>query len=106
MRVGFVSNFVALSFVAFFARAFPARDRFVADFSRVELATVRLRDNCFEGERRDDEREVTFFGDLLTVLLIASIQASRRNRIRRTKLTREINIAALLNQRKNRVCGS
>ena len=61
---------VVFAFVALFARALPAGERLVAGFSRVDFGTVRLTGADFAAERREAERDVDFFNDLVTELLI------------------------------------
>ena len=50
------------TFAAFLARAFPAGERLVAGFRRVDLtATTRFREDDVAAEWREEERDVSFF---------------------------------------------
>ncbi len=69
-RTDFARVFVAFAFVALFARAFPAAERFVAGFNRVDFATARFAPADLPLERREAERDEAFFSDLATGLLI------------------------------------
>jgi hypothetical protein len=66
---GFDFIFAGLVFNALWARAFPADERLVAGFSRVDFATA-----CFREERRPpdwrDEREESFFPPFSIELLM------------------------------------
>jgi hypothetical protein len=66
-RVGFV----APAFAAFLARAFPAGERLVAGFRRVDLlATKRLRVDDVADDWREEERDASFFTLLAMGLLM------------------------------------
>ena len=59
------------AFAALRARAFPAGERLVAGFRRVDLpATTRLRDDAATAEWREEERDVSFFALLAMGLLM------------------------------------
>jgi hypothetical protein len=59
------------TFAAFLARAFPAGERLVAGFRRVDLpAITRLRDDDRPVEWRDEERAASFFTLLAMGLLM------------------------------------
>jgi hypothetical protein len=59
------------TFAAFLARAFPAGERLVAGFRRVDLpAITRLRDVDRPVEWRDEERAASFFTLLAMGLLM------------------------------------
>lgn len=93
-------------FAAFLARAFPAGERLVAGLRRVDLpATTRLRDDAAV-EWRGVERDASFFTLLAMGLLMRKALDSKTIHHKdRHKKRRELNIAAALIQRKNRVCG-
>jgi hypothetical protein len=66
-----LTGFAAFACVAFCARAFPAGERFVAGFNRVDLA--------FEADltdRRADDREESFFTLLATGVLMGNLPRS------------------------------
>jgi hypothetical protein len=68
---GFALGLAARTFGAFWARAFPAGERLVAGFRRVDLpATTRLRDDAAVVEWREEERDVSFFALLAMGLLM------------------------------------
>jgi hypothetical protein len=94
-------------FAAFLARAFPAGERLVAGLRRVDLpATTRLRDDAAADEWRGVERDASFFTLLAMGLLMRKALDSKTIHHKdRHKKRRELNIAAALIQRKNRVCG-
>jgi hypothetical protein len=94
-------------FAAFLARAFPAGERLVAGLRRVDLpATTRLRDDAAADEWRGVERDASFFTLLAMGLLMRKALDSKTIYHKdRHKKTAELNIAASLIQRKNRVCG-
>jgi hypothetical protein len=94
-------------FAAFLARAFPAGERLVAGLRRVDLpATTRLRDDAAADEWRGVERDASFFTLLAMGLLMRKALDSKTIHHKdRRKKSAELNIAASLIQRKNRVCG-
>ena len=94
-------------FAAFLARAFPAGERLVAGLRRVALpATTRLRDAAAADELRGVERDASFFTLLTMGLLMGeALDSQTIHHKDRHKKRRELNIAAALIQRKNRVCG-
>lgn len=94
-------------FAAFLALAFPAGERLVAGLRRVDLpATTRLRDDAAADEWREVERDASFFTLLAIGLLIRkALDSMTIHHKDRRKKRRELNIAAALIQRKNRVCG-
>lgn len=64
------TGFVVPTLAAFLARAFPAGERLVAGFRRVDLlATKRLREDDAADEWREEERDASFF-TLLTMGLL------------------------------------
>jgi hypothetical protein len=64
-------GFAVRTFAAFFARAFPAGERLVAGFKRVDLlATKRLREDDVAGVWREEERDASFFTLLAMGLLM------------------------------------
>jgi len=68
---GDLSLGLAVRSFAFLARAFPAGERLVAGFRRVDLpATTRLRDDAAADEWREEERDVSFFALLAMGLLM------------------------------------
>jgi len=94
-------------FAAFRARAFPAGERLVAVLRRVDLpGTTRLRDFVAADDWREVERGASFFTLLAIGLLMRKALYSKtiHHKDRRKKRV-ELNIAASLIQRKNRVCG-
>ena len=94
-------------FAAFLALAFPAGERLVAGLRRVDLpATTRLRDDAAADEWREVERDASFFTLLAIGLLMRkALDSMTIHHKDRRKKRRELNIAAALIQRKNRVCG-
>ena len=70
-------------FVAFRARAFPAGERLVAGFKRVDFATVRFRADE-RTERRDDPRGESFFTLLATELMAmaSAMYIYKRNQLK------------------------
>ena len=65
------TGLAARTFDAFLARAFPAGERLVAGFRRVDLpATTRLRDDDAADEWREEKRDAGFFTLLAMGLLM------------------------------------
>jgi hypothetical protein len=64
-------GFAVRTFAAFRARAFPAGERLVAGFKRVDLlATKRLREDDVAAVWREEERDASFFTLLAMGLLM------------------------------------
>jgi hypothetical protein len=65
------AGFAVLTLAAFLARAFPAGERLVAGFRRVDFpATTRLREDDVAVEWREEERDASFFTLLAMGLLM------------------------------------
>ena len=97
---GFFDGF-GFVFIALRARAFPAGDRFVAGFSRVDFA---LEADLID--RLADDRGESFFTLLANGVLMRKLPRGWRQPSIEigAKQARKLNIALLLNQRKSRVC--
>ena len=70
-----------VTFVALFARAFPAGERLVAGFNRVDLAT-RLRPPVAFAPERPVERDESLFSGLLILTCAEPLKVPKRRLLR------------------------
>jgi hypothetical protein len=103
----FAFCFVTPTFGALWARAFPAGERLVAGFRRVDFpAKTRLRDDDDADVFRGAEREASFFtllaiGLLMRKALVLKDEAPQKS----PRNSTELSTASRVIQPKNRVCG-